>query len=170
MTAQILPFHMKQVTTGSRRPGREYPAHVAQVIERRRASALASIEVGDAIETTKGRTYVIGEFEGRKAGLLQGRAVLSGAASYPAAGRWCGMSQQRIINSPHFEKVLKDVLQTRMLEAAEPVVKEALEKFEKNIRAEIAKAVLTIIDRNYSVETLDSHLVIKIVRHPGLFT
>ncbi len=60
------------------------------------------------------------------------------------------------------EHIFRD-LNKQMLEAAEPIVKEAVAKFETEFRAQLAHKVLSTIQSNYSVERMgqDIRIIVK---------
>jgi hypothetical protein len=51
----------------------------------------------------------------------------------------------------NFLKVLRAQLDAALIQAAEPVIQQALKDMEAAMRARLAQSVLTLLDRDYSV-------------------
>lgn len=69
-----------------------------------------------------------------------------------------------LINPDLLKKALHAHIQAEMHEAAEKTIKEAVEKYEAEVRSIVAKSILTVLDRTYEV-TNDRDRMVIMVRH-----
>jgi len=67
-----------------------------------------------------------------------------------------------ILNTEGFKNVMFDILNKEMLEAAEPVIQEALKKAEKEMRAKLAQKIISVIESDYSIEKMQNRIVITV--------
>jgi predicted metal-dependent RNase len=68
------------------------------------------------------------------------------------------------INQDAFVQQLAIELKEEMIVAAEPLIAEAMEAFEKQIRAIVAQKVMGLIELNYKAERRENHIVIEILQ------
>lgn len=59
-------------------------------------------------------------------------------------------------------ETIRETLQADFKKAAEPIIKQALEDIEKEIRKKLASAVVGILDRGYSLDRQGHELVIRV--------
>ncbi|HDY87983.1 MAG TPA: hypothetical protein ENH82_07720 [bacterium] len=67
-----------------------------------------------------------------------------------------------IINMNQFEKVFRELLNHSMIQAAEPILQQALQDIEAAMRKELAKNTVELIEKNYDVTMRRDELVITI--------
>ena len=65
------------------------------------------------------------------------------------------------INAPEFTKYLRDSMQKQLTAASEALVKEAVAKYESEVRKEIGHMVLSLLTE-YSVERMGNVLQIQV--------
>ena len=70
---------------------------------------------------------------------------------------------QTIINNDVFNKQFKEMLNAAMLEAAEPIIQEALKKAEIKMRESLAVRLIALIQDDFDVRRFghDLHIVVK---------
>jgi len=67
-----------------------------------------------------------------------------------------------LINKEMLTKALKAHILADCEKAAEEIIATAVKQYEAKIRAVVAKSVLAVIERSYSIERDDEHLVIHV--------
>ena len=71
-----------------------------------------------------------------------------------------------IINPKAFEESMLVPLNNAMLEAAEPIVQKALKEMEVRMRKQLASNLISFITQNFSVESFQDQILIKIQQEP----
>lgn len=67
-----------------------------------------------------------------------------------------------IFNRDEFEKHFNNILKEQFVEASEPIIKKALEDYEKVLRKKVADFALTVIQSDYNVERMQNRLLISV--------
>lgn len=71
---------------------------------------------------------------------------------------------QSIINQKAFLAAMKDQINTAMIQAAEPIIQDALAQVEIKMRAALAEHILARIERSIDVKTMSDRIVFEIRR------
>ena len=71
-----------------------------------------------------------------------------------------------IINPKAFEESMLVPLNNAMLEAAEPIVQKALKEMEVRMRKQLASNLISFISQNFSVESFQDQILIRIQQEP----
>jgi len=72
------------------------------------------------------------------------------------------LSDTNMLNTDGFRKAMFDVLNKEMLEAAEPIIQQALKDAEKQMREALAQKIIAVISSDYSVERMQNQIVITV--------
>ena len=63
---------------------------------------------------------------------------------------------------PGFDDAIRKLLKTAYDDAAEPIIKQAVQDFERELRQRAGRLALSLIDRSFSVQRDAHHLVIRV--------
>lgn len=67
-----------------------------------------------------------------------------------------------LINDEEFSRILKRELNAQMLEAAEPIIKQAIASAETEMRKRLASILVSLVDRSYRMERMGHDLVVRV--------